>query len=330
MIKFNSVTWYSKLAAIIVFLVILPTITFYIGMKYQEVQTFAPVEMWQTYTNEKFGYSIQLPVNWYIDTTNSNTNYGSRGNDVFPLHGGDTQISNYSTEQIRKYHEENGPMDLPDDYMSVNIIFEKMDLNLSLTDYVKLRYESLANVTNINLSGTPAIRKELRDLDGLGGDSKPHVVVVIAKSNEHVALISYGYRDDQQALNTVAEKIMNSFTLTVQNEKADGIINAAYVKNGKNYIDIDYINFRHEKGDMPWGTIVNDNPQIRTFEVSPDALIKLSNKKINGVMTSGEYVAQFNEFKDIFNSKEDFRGGNPWVIVLKNGVVIEIQENFRS
>ena len=35
-IKFNEVTWYSKLAAILVFLLVLPILTFYIGTQYQK------------------------------------------------------------------------------------------------------------------------------------------------------------------------------------------------------------------------------------------------------------------------------------------------------
>ncbi len=38
MIKFNEVTWYSKLAAIIFFIGIVPTLTFYIGTQYQEAK----------------------------------------------------------------------------------------------------------------------------------------------------------------------------------------------------------------------------------------------------------------------------------------------------
>ena len=37
MIKFNEVTWYSKLAAVIFFIGILPVLTFYIGTQYQRV-----------------------------------------------------------------------------------------------------------------------------------------------------------------------------------------------------------------------------------------------------------------------------------------------------
>jgi hypothetical protein len=36
MIKWNKVTWYSKLGAVILFIGIVPTLTFYIGTQYQK------------------------------------------------------------------------------------------------------------------------------------------------------------------------------------------------------------------------------------------------------------------------------------------------------
>lgn len=113
-------------------------------------------------------------------------------------------------------------------------------------------------------------------------------------------------------------------------EVAIGFVESVYVKNGKNYIDIDYIILRHEDGDMPWGTIVNENTKIRTFELSQNSSIKLKNKMVNGTMTTGEYSISFNEFKQIFNNKDDFRVTNPWDIKVKDGVIVEITENFRS
>ena len=38
MIKFNEVTWYSKIAAVILFIIFIPMLTFYIGTQYQVVQ----------------------------------------------------------------------------------------------------------------------------------------------------------------------------------------------------------------------------------------------------------------------------------------------------
>lgn len=37
-IQWNKVTWYSKLAAIIFFVGVLPVFTFFMGMEYKEVQ----------------------------------------------------------------------------------------------------------------------------------------------------------------------------------------------------------------------------------------------------------------------------------------------------
>ncbi|MDB5188927.1 MAG: hypothetical protein JWM92_525 [Candidatus Nomurabacteria bacterium] len=36
MVKFNEVTWYSKLAAIIFFIGVIPVLAFYIGTQYQQ------------------------------------------------------------------------------------------------------------------------------------------------------------------------------------------------------------------------------------------------------------------------------------------------------
>jgi hypothetical protein len=114
------------------------------------------------------------------------------------------------------------------------------------------------------------------------------------------------------------------------NESVSGFIKSAYTKNGKNYVDIDYITFRHESGDMPWSTIINDNPKIRTFEVSANVKISLQNDYINGVSTTGNYIIGFDKFKLIISDTNDIRTNNPWNIVVKDNLIISITENFRS
>ena len=42
-IKFNEVTWYSKLLAVILFIFLVPALTFYIGEQYGEIQTLNAV-----------------------------------------------------------------------------------------------------------------------------------------------------------------------------------------------------------------------------------------------------------------------------------------------
>ncbi|MEI8337555.1 MAG: hypothetical protein WCF92_00215 [bacterium] len=117
-------------------------------------------------------------------------------------------------------------------------------------------------------------------------------------------------------------------TLNLVNENASGYIKSAYAKNGKNYIDIDYVEFK--AGSMPWGTVVNNNPKIRTFEVSSSSKILLKNDFVNGVLTSGNYNISFDKLKSIISYSKDIRTGNPWNIVVKDNLVISITENFRS
>ncbi len=54
-IKWNTVTWYSKLLSVIFFIAILPVWTFYLGMKYQEAK-----EVLQTSSTQSFNENPKL------------------------------------------------------------------------------------------------------------------------------------------------------------------------------------------------------------------------------------------------------------------------------
>ncbi len=92
MIKFNEVTWYSKLLAVILFIALLPILTFYIGTEYQQavdinnnipsvsesssVKTNVAVSgstgssmSTGVYTNATYGWSFHYPTNWKVAET---------------------------------------------------------------------------------------------------------------------------------------------------------------------------------------------------------------------------------------------------------------------
>ena len=73
-IRWNKYTWYSRFAAIFLFLGIVPVIAFYIGMRYVEttavileepvlaaVITADPLAGWKTYENKLYGFSFKHP-----------------------------------------------------------------------------------------------------------------------------------------------------------------------------------------------------------------------------------------------------------------------------
>lgn len=89
MIEWNKVTWYSKLAAVILFLIVL-VVGFIIGKQYEAVNSLTiqgneqlpnvsstndsisipAQENWSTFTNTPLGYSIKVPEEAVITTVN--------------------------------------------------------------------------------------------------------------------------------------------------------------------------------------------------------------------------------------------------------------------
>lgn len=107
-------------------------------------------------------------------------------------------------------------------------------------------------------------------------------------------------------------------------EKATGFVRKVYTKNGRNYIDIDYIVLENciRNQDCPSGNkLINDNTLIRTFELSSNIRIKLQ---------GGKNIS-YSEFLGIMQNKNDYRSSNPWDIIINTeSVIMEISENYRS
>jgi len=107
-------------------------------------------------------------------------------------------------------------------------------------------------------------------------------------------------------------------------EKAIGIIKAVYSKSGKNYIDIDYVELNPNwvPGGMNGPAYQNNNPKIRTFEISPNAKFIVGNPATVPI--------SFSEFQRFFAASNTsvYQKHNPWDIIITNGIVVEIKEHF--
>ncbi len=79
MIKFNQVTWYSKLLAIIFFIGVLPAWTFYLGKQYGEVVTLhTPAVLQNSSLQDKNKPSVLVGMNTYVNTqTGASISYPS-------------------------------------------------------------------------------------------------------------------------------------------------------------------------------------------------------------------------------------------------------------
>ncbi len=79
MIEWNKVTWYSKLGAIIFFIAVLPALSFYIGVKYEQakvantsISSYVSVPIknigvdLKKYVNEKYEFSFEYPSDYKV------------------------------------------------------------------------------------------------------------------------------------------------------------------------------------------------------------------------------------------------------------------------
>jgi hypothetical protein len=122
-------------------------------------------------------------------------------------------------------------------------------------------------------------------------------------------------------------------TATV-NESASGIIKSVYAKSGKNYLDIDYVEF--VSGGPNGVNMINNNSKIRTFEISDFTKLLVSSFCVDKNKCTGEekQILTFDQFSNIFNIKDysinnvNYLKSNPWDIIVKDGVVVEISEHF--
>jgi hypothetical protein len=124
---------------------------------------------------------------------------------------------------------------------------------------------------------------------------------------------------------TSSDKIVNKTTI----EKATGIIKSfAYTKSLKRYLDIDYVVFEDCKVTMDcpngFGSMINENPKIRTIEISPDVKVYID-PDLNGL----NKLINIDDFINIFSGVNDYRKYNPWDITITNGAITKIVEHFR-
>jgi hypothetical protein len=133
---------------------------------------------------------------------------------------------------------------------------------------------------------------------------------------------------------------------------------AAYTKSGKNYIDVDYVNWLSGEASIkakiedgvcltvtnceafPNGYEQNKNPTVRTFEVSCLVSINasglmngiLDSYKTNGIsisFTTFEKVAS--SLKPLFPSKPPFKNPLDFIMInVKNNIVTDINEPYQE
>lgn len=137
-----------------------------------------------------------------------------------------------------------------------------------------------------------------------------------------------------------------------QTAKQMGYIQKVYAQNQKEYLDIDYIQYLSndeairaiiEDGECPADIypdpaycipdgyyIRNQNPQIRTLEISPDVSIKIADEKFQS--STWDKKVNYQEFKMIFNqptpAQKDLIVEIPFNIEISNNIITKIEQQY--
>lgn len=152
---------------------------------------------WQTYTNEKYGYTIRYPKGFHVETKYSNSPYSKQGD------GGNTTISNYYTV------DPNAPLKESD--LSVSYFIMKFDYGVSPEKFIDAAVSQLSKFDKFNLNGSPAIKYTEYNYnnEGLNFD---HIMSI---SGDKIFNFTYIYTNSaSMSMRELADKIGESFVFT--------------------------------------------------------------------------------------------------------------------
>lgn len=176
------------------------------------ITTEEPIDIsdWKTYRNEKYGYSMKYPSNWYVDTRFSEKDFSKRGSEEDPdFIGGDTLFSNYPGAY--EFNLDNRPIDIRE----INLMVFKIDQNIAYDQFKYGYVEGNEERGFIEVDGKKAYRIERINTDHPVGIK---VVSTLLKSGEYMFLLTCSYDpkviQDRNDMLDVYEKVVESFRLS--------------------------------------------------------------------------------------------------------------------
>jgi len=219
---------------------------------------------WKTYTNDKYGYSIKYPENWSV--TRDELNQPAFKSLVQLTSNGLTTLPNFVVQVSTKSYSQLSTSSMKSFQMTDSISTMRSDMltGAGNSDYfVDIIFQNSGNVFDIQASFVnPPNQNELQQFNQILSTFK---ITVPTTSNE---------------------------------ENQIGYIKSVFDKNSGKYLTIDYIQWLTQtdgtcrsnlEGNSnvpvcnPNGyLIVNDNSQLRTFEISENAAIDFSDFKSAG------------------------------------------------
>lgn len=326
---------------------------------------------WQTYKDIEAGYELKYPSDWHMETGVVRTDYPA------PIIKKFKEFSISSEKVERRDGDGEGREIIPEGktslhvgYFTVSAFQYPKSMTGSLKDLINkgmdapqdLKDAKIKNITNINIGG---INKEVSVSSGfisltfINGD----ILYIIDYNGTYYNKSNNPFGSDPETYNKylpLFTKVLESFKFLDSEESSitkndvtnqPAYIKAVYTKDGKNYIDVDYVQWIvcsaniGESGCENGYEIVNDNPLIRTFLVSDNVVIKMQtfSHQTSG-LDKGNYnwneIVSLQKFKGIIDGSIrplEYQGSStytsyfkqlPYSITVKDNIVTEITERY--
>lgn len=268
---------------------------------------------WQTYRNEELGFEFEIKYPEDMEVYQS-PRYAQEGLDR------------------RKVRFSN-------DYCGTHVIVHKNLSNSTPTDFFENTGKSICwnfnkhieSKEEINISGYDGIRVVFKMCPPGAGHGNSVYLSGAGKALEYAMGDEYQAFGGQENINKcrdISNLMLSSFQFlplsSPEIEEASGIIKSVYSRSGKNYIDIDYVEFNLDwvPGGIGEPAYQNNNPKIRTFEISSNAKFIVGSPATISVI--------FTEFQKIFIDFDSFyyQRDGLWDIIIIDGMVASITEHF--
>lgn len=310
----------------------------------------------KTQVNINAGYKVDYPADWYVKS--SDTKISSNGN-----YGYNAFVIQNTKDAV-----------LPGSDFSMKINGSRIDVSvdtnmnyLNYEEFIKdpktdlpksAKEERIANLEMINIGG-----KTLQGLNAFRKSTTGGSYVFIYNKKQYSIGIVSGSESQFIKDKKIFDDMVSSFKFIDSEESSitkNDVINqpaylkSVYVKNGKNYIDVDYIQMfatleEEKKAAVEDGFCDNiatcnvynngykrnSNPLIRTFEVSLAVIINVYgeyNQYLNnGNLNSSNSLMTFNQLKEYKEKSENYKQYIHYIVLdVKDNKVIKIIEPYQE